>query len=95
MVLWKVEHGRVNYSIQRIRYHVGYIKTFDVIFVHGERPNCLLYQLTEVYPCQSGNPLNYFDLSHNKYELDKEETIMHTAGEATFKCYLKKPTIPL
>ena len=61
--------------------------TFDVIFEHGERPNCLLYQLTEVYPCQSGNPLNYSDLFRNKYELDKAETIMHTAGEATFKCY--------
>ena len=61
--------------------------TFDVIFEHGERPNCLLYRLTEVYLCQSGNPLNYFDLFHNKYELGKEETIMHMVVKATFKCY--------
>ena len=68
-------------------YDAGNTSTFDVIFEHDERPNCLLYRLTEVYLCQSGNPLNYFDLFHNKYELGKEETIMHKAVKATFKCY--------
>ena len=68
-------------------YRVAYFSTFDAIFEHGEHPNCLLYRLTGAYLCQSGNPLNYFDLFHNKYELGKEETIMHTVVKATFKCY--------
>ena len=61
--------------------------TFGVVFEHVEHQNCLLYQLTEVYLYQSGNPSNYSDLFRSKYEPDKVETITNTAEEATFKCY--------
>ena len=52
--------------------------TFGVVFEHVEHQNCLLYQLTEVYLYQSGNPSNYFDLFRSKYEQGKVETRVNT-----------------
>ena len=58
--------------------------TFGVVFEHVEHQNCLLYQLTEVYLYQSGNPSNYFGSFSSKYVPGKVETIANMVEEATF-----------
>ena len=58
--------------------------TFGVVFEHVEHQNYLLYQLTEVYLYQSGNPSNYFGSFRSKYAPGKVETIANMVEEATF-----------